>query len=216
MTNHSNAVVGFRAHTGWAAAVVVTGGDWPTVIDRRRIAYEPSAGRFLYHQASEMGAVKGENLVTMGRRQALRAARRAIKDLIADLASRYFKVAVAAIPAGNTKLPNSLTEILAAHSRIHAAEGAFYRETLADACQALGLSVYRPPERDLSSVVSARTKLDTTQIAFRIREMGKEFGPPWSEDQKVAALAAWSCGEMATEAARTAPRRKPQRSLDVQ
>ena len=68
--------------------------------------------------------------------------------------------------------PGSLDRILAAHSRIHGAEGALYRDVLREACT---VPVKLVPPRSL----------DHTKV-------GKLAPPPWGRDQKLAALAAWS------------------------
>ncbi|MFL5249282.1 MAG: hypothetical protein ACJ79V_15805, partial [Myxococcales bacterium] len=62
--------------------------------------------------------------------------------------------------------------ILAAHPRIHTAEGCFYRDVFREACPVRVLLV--PP-----------SSLDAATI-------GKIARPPWGRDQKLAALAAWA------------------------
>jgi len=185
-------VLGFRAHTGWAAMVAVAAGRQPEIIDRKRISYEPKNGRFLYHQAEELGAARAEKSIDKGRTETVTAATRELKVAIEALKKRSFAVAGAAIPIGTTKLPKDVKDILAAHSRIHAAEGVFYRETLADACSSLGLPLHRPVERDLWTICAPLFGVSSGHLAAHIREIGSALGPPWSEDQKIAMLAAWS------------------------
>jgi hypothetical protein len=188
MRGRTVAALGFRAHTGWAAVIAVT--KECEVLERRRIAFEPPSTRFVYHKAAEIPLEQAETMIAAACAEVTAAAERQIKILIAALAERRIAVRAACVPAGNSKLPNVLADILAAHSRIHAAEGVFYREALVEACVRLRLRVVRAPERDLwplsaKALVSTEVKLRT-----RLREMGKRLGPPWGEDQKVAALAA--------------------------
>jgi hypothetical protein len=61
---------------------------------------------------------------------------------------------------------------LAAHPRIHTAEGCFYRDVLAEACPI--------PVR----IVPPKT-LDDSKV-------GKIAPAPWGRDQRLAALAAWA------------------------
>jgi hypothetical protein len=188
------AILGFRPHTGWAAAVALAHGDKaPVIVDRRRIVYEPDAQatRFLYHKAAEGPLRKAQALIDAARAAAQASAIHEINRLVADLAARKYRAIAAAIPAGNTKLPATLDEILTAHMRIHGAEGAFYRDVLADACRDSGLEVYRTPERGLWSVAARSLRINDGTLKERIREMGAAAGPPWSEDQKLATLAAW-------------------------
>jgi hypothetical protein len=180
--------LGFRAHTGWAAAVAVTKDCG--VLERRRIAYEPSSTRFVYHQAAEIDLRQAEDLIAVARDEAIAAAEREIRSLLAALTEKGVTVRAACVPASNSKLPNALADILAAHSRIHAAEGVFYRDALVEACARLGLKVGRVPERDLRSLAAGALKVAPEKLAARLQEMGKRLGPPSSEDQKLATLAA--------------------------
>lgn len=216
MTAKSRAILGFRAHTGWAAlAAILMQKSVPVVVERKRIAFEPTGGRFVYHQAAELSLNHAQVLIKDGRTSTLAAAKREIHSVVDDLASRSIAVAVAVVPAGNVKLPLELSEILSAHSRIHAAEGAFYREALADACAALGMAVHRAPERDLQAMVIAVSGMDAAQLDLRMREMGKGLGPPWGEDQKLATLAAWAAFGAWPKTVARLPSRKPQRGSCV-
>jgi len=188
MRGQTIAALGFRAHTGWAAAVAVTKDC--DVLERRRIGYEPSSTRFVYHQAAEIDLRQAEYLIAAARDQAIAAAQREIQSLLAALAEKGMTVRAACVPAGNSKLPSALADILAAHSRIHAAEGVFYRDALVEACARLGLKVGRVPERDLRSLAAGGLKVTPEKLTTRLQETGRRLGPPWSEDQKLATLAA--------------------------
>jgi hypothetical protein len=190
MAHRNIAALGFRPHTGWAAAVAVTA-PWQ-VIERRRIAYEPEPTRFIYHHAAEITPASAEALICTARAQAAKRARAEIEELISAVQGKGKSVVSAGVPGGNTKLPGSLAEILGAHSHIHAAEGAFYRDVLAGACERMGLSVKRTPERDLWVVASKASGSSEEKLRHRFVMLGKELGPPWREDQKLAALAAFA------------------------
>lgn len=182
------AAIGFRAHTGWAAAVVVAR-PWQ-IIERRRIAYEPAPTRFIYHHASELTPAAAETLIKTARAEAMRKARQEIEILISAIQPKEKTVVAAGVASGNSRLPRLLSEILAAHSRIHAAEGAFYRDALAAACESMELAVHRTPERDLWTVVARICGTSSDAVRKRLDALGKELGPPWAEDQKLATLAA--------------------------
>ena len=162
------------------------------IIERRRIAYEPQPSRFIYHQAAEIAPAAAEVLIARARAEAVEKAREEIERLISAVQEKGQTVAAAGVPSGNAKLPKSLAAILGAHSRIHAAEGAFYRDVLADACKRIGLSVKRTPERDLWAVASKVAGCGEAKLRQRFVTLGKELGPPWGEDQKLAALAAFA------------------------
>lgn len=162
------------------------------VIERRRLSYEPEITRFIYHHAAEGPAASAATLIETARAQATEKARGEIEALIAALQSKGKTAVAAGVSAGNNKLPDVLSEILAVHSRIHAAEGAFYRDVLADACAQMDLRVRRMPERDLWAVASKSSGSTENGLRKRFAALGKALGPPWSEDQKLAALAAFA------------------------
>ena len=100
-------------------------------------------------------------------------------------------VAAAVIPAGTAKLPERLEDILRAHARIHAAEGDFYRDVVASGCEAAGLEVHRVVERELPALACDLLGVTPPSLEARLKAMGATLGPPWSEDYKLATLAAW-------------------------
>jgi len=92
--------------------------------------------------------------------------------------------------ASGRPLPE-LKSILASHSLIHAAEGEFYRDTLARACNAAKIKVSRVKEREVADWTAARLNLTDTALKTRLMEYGKALGPPWTADEKLATMAAW-------------------------
>jgi len=161
------------------------------IIERRRITYEPEPTRFIYHHASEIPRATAKTLIETAHAQAAEKAQCEIEALLLELRSNGKHVESAGVPGGNARSAASLAQILAAHSRIHAAEGAFYRDVLATACERAGLHVKRTPERDLWEAASTAVGSGAEGLRDRIVEMGKQLGPPWGEDQKLAALAAF-------------------------
>jgi hypothetical protein len=61
-------------------------------------------------------------------------------------------------------LPGELARVRASHALIHGAEGEMYRDVLRDGCMA---------------------------VQSRLAALGKPLGPPWTQDEKLASLAAW-------------------------
>ena len=111
--------------------------------------------------------------------------------MISAVSASGTAVVGACVPGRNSKLPGALGDILAVHARIHAAEGAFYRDILADALRGLGVPVRRAPERDLWAIAGTEMDCREDRLRDRLAALGKELGPPWSEDQKLACLAAF-------------------------
>ena len=92
--------------------------------------------------------------------------------------------------ASGRPLPD-LKSILASHSLIHAAEGEFYRDALARACEHAGIKVSRVKEREVADWTAARLGMMDTALKARIANWGKVMGPPWTADEKIATMAAW-------------------------
>ena len=157
--------LGISVHTGWGACVMVGGSlAKPEIVVNEVIEILGDSERFCFHMAAEMKRAEAEKWLADVRSKALANARKALAGLVAQGAS------VCAIVARNGDA-GDLDSILAAHPRIHTAEGCFYRDVLTEASP-LPVRVVPPSSLDPSTV-------------------GKLAPPPWGRDQKVAALAAW-------------------------
>ena len=190
------AVLGFRPHTYWTAVVALAGeAPAPRVIDRRRIVFAEGDERFAYHQAAETDLAGAATLIDAVRVATVANAAREIGGLVTDLKRSGVTVRLAATPAGTAKLPEKLEDILHAHSRIHAAEGTFYRDVVAAGCAGAGLEVRRVVERELPALVCDLIDIKPAELEARLNAMGVALGPPWSEDFKLATQAAWICLE---------------------
>jgi hypothetical protein len=188
------AVLGFRPHTYWTAVVAVAGeADAPQVIERRRIVFASGDERSVFHQAAEAPPAQAASLIAKARAATQANAGREIATLIADLKGAGVLVRVAATAAASTKVPEKLEDILGSHARIHAAEGNFYRDVVAQGCSAVGLDVRRLVERELPALTSDLLGIKAPMLNARLKEMGAALGPPWGEDYKLATQAAWLC-----------------------
>jgi hypothetical protein len=189
----SVAVLGFRPHTYWTAVVALAGPrEAPQVLERRRLLFAEGEERFVFHQAAELERSQAAALVETVRASTRANAARAIAQLVQDLAGAGIAVRAAVVPTGRQTPPDDLETIVRSHALMHAAEGSFYRDVVAEGCAELGLEVARPPEPGLAEM--ARTASGAAQAALdeRLKAMGAALGPPWSEDQKLATLAAWT------------------------
>jgi hypothetical protein len=161
--------LGFRAHSGWAVAVAVRGA--PEVVERRSIV--TAKLKQPYHAAEPLAFAKAEALIRDCRSTSIALAMDAIRPMIAAHAP-----ACAAVLVGRALTLPPLESILKSHAMIHTAEGVFYREILVEACGALGLRVERVAEKALGAALG------------RLDSLGRKLGPPWTQDQKLATLAA--------------------------
>jgi hypothetical protein len=176
--------LGWKAHTGWAALVVVGGGrDELEVVERRRVELiEPDTpwAKQPYHAAEKLGAVEAAELVSRSIEIARRTALAQMKATCRELAAAGHEVAACAVLAGAPLPPFTVAEILAVHFRMHKAEGVLYRDVLVRAGRACGLRTVE---------ISEKRRPDE-RLARRLATLGKEIGPPWGKDQKDAAAAA--------------------------
>lgn len=180
---------GLKAHSGWAALVVVgKHGDELTVMDRRRIELvdEPWAKQ-PYHAAEGLESQKARNLVNRGVDIAHRLALTEVKAAIKRERDRKNDVAGCAVLVG-TPMPDLNTdEILAVHFRMHKAEGVLFQNALVRASEQCKLNTLPVLEKELAAQATSQLG---DRLVKQIAGLGKSVGPPWGKDQKDAALAA--------------------------
>jgi hypothetical protein len=168
--------LGLVVHTGWAAAAVA-GGDWdePVLVARERLELLGEGARFVFHRAAEMSSRDAEAWVTRARKEATGRA----SALLQGLRSKHAVKECGIVAKAGAML--ALEDIVAAHPRIHTAEGGFYRDVLKEAAEAAGMR---------ARVISP-ANLDGKDA--RLAAVGKVVGRPWSLDWKLAVMAAWRC-----------------------
>lgn len=192
---------GMKAHSGWAALVVVGRRDRDlVVVSRRRMdLVEEEWAKQPYHAAERLKKEAARDLVDRGIHAAHRIAAREVRAAVKRERERGNEVTAAAVLVGNPMPDWSTDEILAVHFRMHKAEGALFRDALARAVDACGPRLVELPEKNLTD--HAEKALGTPEIGLqkKITTLGKSIGPPWGKDQKDAALAALVALEGVTE-----------------
>jgi hypothetical protein len=186
------AAVGFRPHTYWTPAAVLAGpASAPRLIARRRIVFATGRERMAYHEAAEIGPDGAEAWIEGVRAATRKNAAEAIAILRTDLRRDGVTVDVAVVPEARPRLPATVAEVVRVHALMHAAEGVFYRDVVAAACRDLGLEVVRTLERDLAETAAAILEVEPATLPARLTDLAAGLGPPWNEDYRLAALAAW-------------------------
>jgi hypothetical protein len=190
----TDAALGFRAHSGWAAAVAVSGSPTaPVVVDRRRLEIadpdDPDAKQ-PYHAAEPLDFPAAQRLIRGCTETSQRLARDAVGAMIADLrASGHVVFGCGLLQASGRPLPD-LAGILASHALIHTAEGQMFRDVLVAAGRHHRLPVIEIRERELMARCTANLRLSSEQVTRTLAEIGRTLGPPWRQDEKFATLAA--------------------------
>lgn len=189
------AAVGFRVHSGWAAAVVLCGPmDAPVVVDRRKIQLVKTFSytfRQPYHTAEKMPRPDGGKFIRSVQTEARRLASSALRSVQAELAEGDFKIVGGALLLASGRALPGLEQILTSHALIHTADGELFRDSLRAACAGCNLPLQAIREKELFGTASKALGLQEAVLRRRVAALGKALGPPWSRDEKFAALAAW-------------------------
>jgi hypothetical protein len=183
---------GMKAHSGWAALVVVgtRDGDF-AVVERRRIELvEDEWAKQPYHAAEDLEARAARALVERGIEGAQRIAVREMRAAVRRELARKNEVTACAVLVANPMPDWSIEEILAVHFRMHKAEGVLFRDALVRATKASGLKLVAIPEKLLTKHAESALGSPMSRLTKKIATLGKLVGPPWGKDQKDAALAA--------------------------
>lgn len=188
------AAAGVRVHSGWGALVVVSGAPGAEeIVERRRIEIAnpkvPGAVQ-PYHFAERMEIKRAEQHLAKCADVSRTLALTAIRELLQQLEKRGYQLAHACILLSSGRPLPQLAGILASHAMIHTAEGEFFRQSFREAFETLHIPVAGIRERDLADHAQKVMGNAAAKAQDRITGMGRTLGPPWTTDQKTAALAA--------------------------
>jgi hypothetical protein len=189
------AAVGLRAHSGWAALVALVGSpESPYVLIRRRIVTADPAIRGSkqpFHAAEPLQLKDAEALIEKCTVSTRNLSREALQRTSADLRGKGFELAGCGVILGSGRSLPALEAILASHALLHTAEGEFYRQALVEAGRHCGLPVVGVKEREAYEKGAAQMRISIDDLKSRVAGLGRGIGPPWTQDQKYAALVAW-------------------------
>ena len=156
--------------------------DAPRVLARRRIVIadsELAGSKQPYHAAAQLPLAKGRALVEAAIESSRGLALEAFSEAMRPLVEKGHEIAGCGIVTGSGRALPGLESILASHALIHTAEGEMFREALAWAAAQCGLRV-----------AGLREKAIEAGALKKMASLGKLLGPPWTQDQKFATLAA--------------------------
>jgi hypothetical protein len=187
--------LGLRPHSGWAALVAVAGTPRsPEVLDRRRIEIaDPKIEGSMqpYHAAEGLELEKARKYLERCGERAQRRAREALGAVLEALRTEETgTVGCGLLLSSGRKLP-PLPEILSSHALIHTADGEHFRDALRDAASHFGLPVNAVREKEIWARASADLRIPIDELQQLVNAIGKTIGPPWTQDQKLAALSGW-------------------------
>jgi hypothetical protein len=189
------AAIGIRAHSGWAAVVAVAGDSGEVrVIDRQRIVVVDSDGpraKQPYHFAENLPLSEAQSHLDRCEETAIRLATAGLRSVVKALRdSEHEVIGCGILQASGRPLP-ALAATLASHALIHTAEGEFFRNVFERACTEIGIPVSKIRERELFDIAAGELHTPAARLKSKIANLGRELGPPWTQDQKNAALVGW-------------------------
>ena len=191
----NRAAIGFRVHSGWAAMVAVSLEDGvPVVLQRRKLLLVETFSytfRQPYHTAEKMPLGDASEFVRGVEIESRELALSGLHALEKELDSADYKVrGCALLLASGRKLPE-FEKILASHALIHTADGELFREAIRHCCASAKLPLTAIKERELLAAASKRLNKRPEFLNRQVATLGKSLGPPWTQDEKLATLAAW-------------------------
>jgi hypothetical protein len=167
----------------------------PRVLARQRVhLVETFTYKFRqpYHTAKRMSAGEGRDFIAQVQEKARRIAYRAMRDLQDSLQAQGYRLTRCGLVVASGRPLPPLPQILASHALIHTADGELFRRAILHAGARCGLGRATVREKELLSVASRVLRLKPNDLTRQIAELGREIGPPWSQDEKFASLVAWT------------------------
>ncbi|MBS1842138.1 MAG: hypothetical protein JSS69_06035 [Acidobacteria bacterium] len=189
------ATFGFRVHSGWAAMVAVSleKGE-PVVLVRRKLLLVKTFSytfRQPYHTAEKIPPVEAAEFVRGVEKESRELALAGIRAVQKELSVPNYKIAGCALLLASGRTLPEFEKILASHALIHTADGKLFRESIRHSCARAKLSLTAIKERDLLAEAAKRLKKRPEYLTRKVADLGKSLGPPWTQDEKFATLAAW-------------------------
>ena len=190
-----NVAFGIKAHSGWAALVVLgTRSGKLQVVERCRLELveerNASWAKQPYHAAERSSAGDARGVVRRGLESAHRIAAREMRAAVRRTREGGHQIAACAVLVVDPMPQWTVDEILAVHFRMHKAEGVLFRDALARAAGACGLRFVGIHENRLDELAQRALGKSVNAWKQAIASLGKSVGAPWGKDQKDASLAA--------------------------
>jgi len=187
------AAIGLRMHSGWGALVVISNEFALEVVDRRHIVVAQATipgSKQPYHYAENFELEQAGAYIARCSGASGQLASAAIHEILSELEKNEYRVEGSALLMGSGRTIPSLEKVLVSHALIHTAEGDFVGTVVRQSCEDAGITVTPFRERDLEERANKILGKKVNQVKERISSLGKRLGPPWTQDEKLAALAA--------------------------
>jgi hypothetical protein len=177
-------IIGVSDHGGWAVLVTADGNG--TLLDRRRVELVDEGLPKIPHHSEGQGLPLDEaiELVERVRASAERCAKLVLEAVALAAPGRILGIALRQCP----ELPPTIAERITNYRARNVADWVMYRKALAAAAEARGWTVHWYDPRQVHDL--ARKALGVESLDARFVQLKRSFGPPWSQDHKIAMAAA--------------------------
>ena len=188
------AALGIRVHSGWGALVALTYENREiAILDRRRVAITGTTHHGAdqpYHAARSLPLSEAERFIATALTAAHAAATSSLCEVLDILRTQKYQVIGCAILMASGRTLPPLEKILAAYPLLHTAEGVFFREAFAKACESNKIPVTKIKEPELENALKEKLGRAAAGCRKKVQLLGRTIGSPWTTDQKNATLAA--------------------------
>jgi hypothetical protein len=188
----SNLIIGLRAKTGRAIAVVIGGSRTaPLVVSKTEIKLtDPKIPETFqpYHQVMDLPWEQSQRAARTFIRPIEGVARKALANMCQELQAKGLKVKGVCVVGSKDR---DLARIGNYHIRAHAAEGVLFRSVLELGAGSNGLKWQSFSDRDFERAAAARLGAKYSKIKKSLDSLRRSVAAPWRADEKQAAMAAW-------------------------
>ena len=189
------ASLGFRVHSGWSALVAISlEQGLPRVLLRERphlVENFTFEFRQPYHTAKKKPVDEAGEFIARVQTEARGLAYRVVQLARESVRKHGYEIKHGALLAASGKPLPALPQILASHALIHTADGEMFREAVLHGCGKCGLETYAVKEKEVRERAGQTLRLSASELAGRLADLGRTCGPPWTQDEKLAVVAAW-------------------------
>jgi hypothetical protein len=144
-----------------------------------------------YHTAQKMALGEAEEFVDGVRAEAEELAYGWLHATQLELKTLGWKLERGALLLASGRALPEFAKILQSHALVHTADGVLFREAIGAACGPCRIRLLGIPDRELLERCARAFSQKPATLLRRTTEMGREFGRPWTQDEKFATLAAW-------------------------
>jgi hypothetical protein len=198
--------IGVRTHSahgneegGWAAYVVLSGPlAAPSILSRGRMELRDrkiEGANQPFHKAGAMFPFDHTEPMDLKSAEAfIKRCRKSSQDLagrmLNEIGSTYGALKTCCVLTGPERPLPPLSGIIASHGAMHGAERVFFRDVVRDAAVQKRIATEVLKEKDLPALAKRLPGTDASRREV-LKAFGKQVGSPWSQDEKLAAMAAW-------------------------